>query len=69
MALQALYIGPIQFLSSELRQRISSVCIARAPFELDVAAGSAVMVSRVPISDSFALRTADEAGEGHSQRS
>lgn len=42
MALQTLYIGPIQFRSSELRQRISSVCIARGPFEVDVAAGSAV---------------------------
>lgn len=42
MALETLYLGPIQFRSSELLQWTSSACIARAPFKVDVAAGSAV---------------------------
>lgn len=42
MALETLYLGPIQFRSSELLQWTSSACIARAPFRVNVAAGSAV---------------------------
>lgn len=42
MALETLYVGPIQFRSSDLLQWTSSACIARAPFKVDVAAGSAV---------------------------